>query len=417
MIKKRPHSFIGGAKLLLSTLCLLSATTTNSNVPLLAVAAQGNGTSNKSDLSIGNCQAPPQNKNGNGSSNNGQGRGNRCQAGVDEESSQGGVASGLFGKSFIEIELDDDVDNPGALKKKVRFDKKEQVLPPTQGDGRPSNGSSSLFWYGENGMDSFNLLQRGNVAAGSFHMDGIVYQIMSSDDGSSLNVTATKNTDFPPELEAEDPDGTISTRQRSLRSSSSEASSPLNPVNNNRYNSNSYNNNASSWSTLSSSVRELQQLQNPVTFDIMVVWTPKAECNNAGLENSCTRTDSSRAQMEALIELAVQETNVAFVESGINAQVRLVHMRPTNYNEGSGWTRTLSDLRGETDGNMDEVHELREIYGADMVHVVISQEEYCGIGYFGPRFDRMFGATDWSCMTGRYTFGHEIGHNMGCHHK
>jgi len=50
------------------------------------------------------------------------------------------------------------------------------------------------------------------------------------------------------------------------------------------------------------------------------------------------------------------------------------------------------------------------------VALIIDDSTYCGIAWVGPRIDRMFSVTAWNCATGYYSFGHEIGHNMGCRH-
>merc|ERR1719491_1072848 len=65
---------------------------------------------------------------------------------------------------------------------------------------------------------------------------------------------------------------------------------------------------------------------------------------------------------------------------------------------------------------MDDVHEKREVYGADLVALLIDDPQYCGLAWMGPTKDRMFSVTSWSCATGYYSFGHEIAHNLGCEH-
>merc|ERR1719343_1833171 len=41
---------------------------------------------------------------------------------------------------------------------------------------------------------------------------------------------------------------------------------------------------------------------------------------------------------------------------------------------------------------------------------------YCGLGYVGPSKNWMYTLTAQNCATGYYTFGHEIGHNLGLRH-
>ena len=75
----------------------------------------------------------------------------------------------------------------------------------------------------------------------------------------------------------------------------------------------------------------------------------------------------------------------------------------------NSFSSSLSDLRGKTDGKMDNVHALRDQYGADVVAMIIEDPQYCGLGYVGPSESSMFSVTKYSCATGYYTFGHEIG--------
>ena len=160
-----------------------------------------------------------------------------------------------------------------------------------------------------------------------------------------------------------------------------------------------------------------RELQAIATFDILVVWTSDAECRLAtgGRSKSCTRNQQTESGIRALIDLAVAETNDAYQMSGVFARLRLVHAQYVDYNEGS-MGNSLSQLRTNGDGQLDVVHSLRTLYGADLVAMISGNRQYCGIGYVGPRYDLMFSVTSYACATGYYSFGHEIGHNLGCNH-
>ena len=149
------------------------------------------------------------------------------------------------------------------------------------------------------------------------------------------------------------------------------------------------------------------------TVDLMVLYTPQALAG-AG----------SQAAMDAVIELAVQETNLGYEASAVDVELRIVHRAETAYDEsGFDWSTTLSRLRGTSDGHMDEIHALRDTYGAD--HVVLLVDTvgpYAGIGYqlvngTAPFFEGWaFSVVARDYATGAYTFGHELGHNMGANH-
>ena len=151
---------------------------------------------------------------------------------------------------------------------------------------------------------------------------------------------------------------------------------------------------------------------NGGNFDLVVVWTKKAECKNAGLSNCQSLSSSSSEAMRALIELAVAETNTAYLNSGVHTQLNLVWMyRDSSYVETSSqaFDNALTALRSSSDGKLDKVHTYRNQYGADLVAMIIDDSQYCGLGYIGPRSDLMFSVTAWNCATGYYSFGHEIG--------
>jgi len=155
--------------------------------------------------------------------------------------------------------------------------------------------------------------------------------------------------------------------------------------------------------------------QSNVEIDVMVLWTQDAECKNAGLEAGCTVTSETHTRMLATVELAVAETNQGYANSQINVQIRLVHSYRSDYRE-TGFSGSLNDLRLDGDGRLDQVHAERIHYGADVVALLIDDPAFCGIARLGPSYSSMFSVTAWNCATGYYSFGHEIGHNLGCRH-
>ena len=84
--------------------------------------------------------------------------------------------------------------------------------------------------------------------------------------------------------------------------------------------------------------------------------------------------------------------------------------------------------RPDPQGYMDEIHERRDRYGADLVALFVGRlaDDTCGIAYipnYGryPTFDwsgRGFSVTAHSCEAlGTYTFTHELGHNQSADHN
>ncbi|MFC1592046.1 M12 family metallo-peptidase, partial [Thermodesulfobacteriota bacterium] len=146
-------------------------------------------------------------------------------------------------------------------------------------------------------------------------------------------------------------------------------------------------------------------------IDVLVVYTPAARSAVGGT-----------TAMETLINLAIDDSNEAYSNSRINPRLNLVHQEEVSYSADNGsFSTTLSHLANPSDGEMDNVHTLRDTYGADMVALISVNSSACGIGYrmtsLSASFATLaFSATRYSCISGNYTFTHELGHNMGCHH-
>ncbi|KAI2492460.1 Metallo-peptidase family M12B Reprolysin-like [Fragilaria crotonensis] len=153
-----------------------------------------------------------------------------------------------------------------------------------------------------------------------------------------------------------------------------------------------------------------------------VLYTKGAMCSAAGFSTggTCTATAQNVAIIEGIIALAVAETNKAYELSGIPTKFRLVKIHYDASTTMTMQTRgnPLPNLRNNGDGKLDYVHAMRDQYGADFVSMIVDTSGYCGIGYMpsGPSAADAFTLVHWSCATGYYSFGHEIGHNMGCNH-
>ncbi|MDP1798441.1 MAG: M12 family metallo-peptidase [Planctomycetaceae bacterium] len=146
------------------------------------------------------------------------------------------------------------------------------------------------------------------------------------------------------------------------------------------------------------------------TIDVLVAYTQKALTAVGGA-----------AQMNALIQLAIEESNTAYQSSNVIQRVRLVHKVQTNYNEATGFNPALEALTNASDGKMDELHALRDQYGADMVSLIIDNTQYCGLAWLmsteSHAFEnRAFSVVHHDCATGYFSFSHELGHNMGLNH-
>ena len=84
----------------------------------------------------------------------------------------------------------------------------------------------------------------------------------------------------------------------------------------------------------------------------------------------------------------------------------------------------LQRLEGTSDGYMDEVHTLRNTYGADLVAMLATESDSGGLAntmsHPSLSFESSgnFNVNVWDQLGApSYTLAHEIGHNMGCLHN
>ena len=142
-------------------------------------------------------------------------------------------------------------------------------------------------------------------------------------------------------------------------------------------------------------------------IDMLIVYTPKARTAAGG-----------PAEMEALIDLVVAETNQAFADSDVSARIRLVHREAVNYTENGDLRLDLQRITDPDDGHMDEVHALRDTYGADLVHLISTGRTLAGIASVMVEVSQDFAPYAFGVTNQRSaaTFTHELGHNLGLRH-
>lgn len=167
----------------------------------------------------------------------------------------------------------------------------------------------------------------------------------------------------------------------------------------------------------------------PVTIDVMVVYTPGFVTEHGSQSAALTR-----------IQNLVDITNQAYIDSGVNQRIRLVHTMEVNYPDASTNDSALTDITGSNGtvpAALQAVAPARTQYGADLVALVRSfsnsAQGNCGEGWMNgggqvsidPAQDAMYGysvSSDGSDTAGTNyycadtTFAHELGHNMGNDH-
>ena len=135
------------------------------------------------------------------------------------------------------------------------------------------------------------------------------------------------------------------------------------------------------------------------TIDVSVFYTEAAREAAGG-----------SAEIAAVIDLMVAETNQVYAASGVHHRIALVDRSEVRYTETGSSLLDLERLTDPSDGHMDGVHALRDRVGADLVHLILSESDFAGRGEVGGAF----GVTVQHGGVG--TFAHELGHNMGLLH-
>ncbi len=151
-------------------------------------------------------------------------------------------------------------------------------------------------------------------------------------------------------------------------------------------------------------------LAAPSTIDVMVLYTPLARATQGGT-----------AAMEALVDLALAETNQAYAQSGVLQQVRLVARHEVAYTEAASIVTDLARMTITNDGWLDQIPALRDACGADAVALIIETGQSCGVANsltnqgagFAPY---AFCVVARNCAAANLSLAHELGHVMGLAH-
>lgn len=154
--------------------------------------------------------------------------------------------------------------------------------------------------------------------------------------------------------------------------------------------------------------------------------TPKPDVGSAadtGAEYTLivAYTASAKAwagNIDALIQLAEDETNQAYARSSITTRARVVRKYQTGYAESGDMFTDGDRFRVPADGYADEVHSQRDETKADVAILLTDASDYCGLAS-SILADQAtaFAVVAVGCATGYYSFAHEIGHLQGARHN
>lgn len=101
----------------------------------------------------------------------------------------------------------------------------------------------------------------------------------------------------------------------------------------------------------------------PLTIDLMIIWTPLAECAASGLDINCEVTDATKAVMDSFIGLIMSEINTVFTQSGVtNLSFDLVYSYRDELFDGP-FASGLEYIRNDNNNAVKN----RNRFGADIV--------------------------------------------------
>jgi hypothetical protein len=171
-------------------------------------------------------------------------------------------------------------------------------------------------------------------------------------------------------------------------------------------------------------VEPLISTANETVIDLMVVYTPQAKAY----------ADSYKGSISIALGEALADSREVLSNSNINLTFRLPYFEQIDYVESGDIINDLKLLtfqRGQTNtegevpdpvGYMDQVHAIRDEYGADLVILLVSDsEQYGGIAWQleDPSGDDRVAFSVVVLKHAAYpnnSFIHEIAHNLGCDH-
>jgi hypothetical protein len=103
---------------------------------------------------------------------------------------------------------------------------------------------------------------------------------------------------------------------------------------------------------------DLDVANSTPTIKVLVAYTPAA-AQAIGEPN-----------MRSLVQLDVDETNQSYRNSNVNLRLELAYIQQVNYTESSSFATDLNRFQSSNDGFMDEIHNIRNTYFADVAVLV-----------------------------------------------
>ena len=134
-----------------------------------------------------------------------------------------------------------------------------------------------------------------------------------------------------------------------------------------------------------------------VTYSIMFYYTPSMAANTADIPG--------------FIDQVLAETNQGYANNLVPLTAIKHCIELATIDDVSSSSTMLSNFK-DMKGSVDAVR-----HSADAAALIVQDFSSCGIGYLDTiSWGWTLSVTQKSCATGYYSFGHEVGHNIGLHH-
>lgn len=288
---------------------------------------------------------------------------------------QDDVLAGIRARSSADVQLARSAAAPGRMLQKgtaVQIPVAPGIQVVAVGERVTQRAADDISWAGplQGGEGWVQLVYMEGGVTATVRLGNVTYSIEPLGDGLHA-ISRIEQSSYPPEHPAENPSGAL---MRGLDLSAARGDA----------------------GTIGT--------QAVSTINVLAVYTASANAATTGLTSK--------------IQLAVDETNTSYANSGISINMVRVNTSQVTYNEANRtFSQHVTSLRGTTDGSMDNVHTLRNTYAADVVLLVVNDSEACGIASaINATASTAFAVAHWSCITGYYSFAHEIGHLQGARH-